>query len=525
MPNNDAAICWSATGERTVITYSELYTKSTLFAKGLLTLGFAKQSIVAIESKNTVEWLISTFGTQMAGFVPLHFSFAKESGEDVVAILNSVKQCVALIADFSSINICQKIAGNLVRGNICSFAIPTLQNVILMKSSDGNLLDTCALIDLGISLHSLLPNIYADDICAIFLTSGSTGLAKAVPFTHRKLCVMGFTYYKLFELEPGDKLLSYLPFGWLGCYPIGTLTHGATVVTYTDIRKIKSVQEINSMTVTVLNADKCVSALLLSSAIFDLVKQKDIICNSFPLRVVCTVGLPIDSICSKILEQKAKKFAVGYGCTEMGLICTITVSSSDEYESFAVGKPIPGTEVKILDDNGQIVPRGTSGELYVRMRDRFLGYLNAKEKSDICSDQTGWYKTDDIGVMKLDGSVVVTGRKSDMMIISGELVSPSYLEGILKEHEAVANAIVLPMHNLETFQQACAAVVLQKGKSATEEELKSFVREQRGKYAESFLATRYVPKIVLFFDSFPATHSGKIDRKAIAEAIRKRTES
>jgi acyl-CoA synthetase (AMP-forming)/AMP-acid ligase II len=124
--------------------------------------------------------------------------------------------------------------------------------------------------------------------------------------------------------------------------------------------------------------------------------------------------------------------------------------------------------------------------------------------------------------MKSNGCLVVTGRKSDMMIISGELVSPSFLEDIFKKHECISNAYMFPIHDKQAFQQACATILLRKDKVTTAEELDQFMKKEKGKYPDSFLATRHVPKTYLFFDSFPLTHSGKLNRKAFMGTIKSR---
>ena len=522
-PDRNAFIFFTVSGERSSITFSELYTQSELFAKGLSSLGYERDSIIAIETKNTTDWLICTFGIQMAGFVPLHFSFDKPTGEDIVRILYNVGKCVALIADSSNIEICKQLVDNLEGcKTIESSKIPTLKNVIFTNLKDIRFHGHNDLVQTGQSSKVTLPIISADDICAICLTSGSTGMTKAIPYTHRKILHLGFCRTKLMELEPGERFFNYCPFGWVGSYPVTVLTSKATRVTLTDLRAFTSIDEMNKLTLIAFESEKCVSAMLLAPAICNLIKQENTGCKAFPLKVIFTAGLPIDSTCSKIIGSKANKFAVAYGCTEMGLISTISVDSAVDYESYTVGNPVEGVEVKIVDENGYIVPIGTSGEIYIRTRDRFLGYINAKEKTELCYDKTGWYKSDDVGFMKSNGCFVVTGRKSDMMIISGDLVSPSYMEDILKKHECISNAYIFPIHDKQTFQQACAAILLRKDKVTTAEELDQFIRKQRGNYSDSFLATRHVPKTYLFFDSFPLTHSGKLDRKALIETSKSR---
>ena len=201
-PHRNAYIFWTVSGERSSITYSELYTKSEQFAKGLSTLGYERDSIIAIETKNTSDWLICTFGSQMAGFVPLHFAFSKPTGEDIVRILNNVDKCVALIADSSSIEICKQLVDSLEGSKtIESSLIPTLKNIIFMNEKHERFHRHNDLVVKGLSATVILPIISADDICAIFLTSGSTGMSKAISFTHRKMLLGGFNWEKLMELD------------------------------------------------------------------------------------------------------------------------------------------------------------------------------------------------------------------------------------------------------------------------------------------------------------------------------------
>jgi len=316
-PDRNACISWTVNGERSFITFSELYTKSELFAKGLSTLGYERDSIIAIETNNTSDWLICTFGIQMAGFVPLHFAFGKSTGEDIVRILNNVDTCVAVIADSSNIEICKQLVDNLEGSKtIESSQIPTLKNIIFMNEKHERFHGHNDLVVKGLSATVILPIISADDICAIFLTSGSTGMAKAIPFTHRKMLLGGFNWAKLMELEPGERFLGYFPFGWKASYPITVLTSKVTQVTSTDLTVFTSIDEINKLTLIALENEKCASAVLLSPGICSLINNVNTDCKAFPLKVICTVGLPVDSSCARIIGSKAKKFAVAYGCTD-----------------------------------------------------------------------------------------------------------------------------------------------------------------------------------------------------------------
>lgn len=517
-PDREAVIFCSLDGDRCSITYSQLYTKAELFAKRMLAYGFERGSIIAVANINKPEWLICTFGLQMAGLVPLHFAFARESPNNVVNLLNGVGNCVAIILDSSDIGVSKQFVEKMENnGKAVSTKIPTLKYIFPMNSFIGEE----HLTDEQIPSGSDLPYITADDVCGIFLTSGSSGMAKAVPMTHRRMIEMGVHWGKLLDVKPGEKFYNDKPFSWQGSYPTIWLATKGSRVTATDIYAMKSIEEINDFTLRVLESESCVSAFLLTPCISDLISRKETNVHVFPLRTICTAGLPVDSFCANVIGKTANKFAVAYGCTEIGFMCSAIVNSN-EYENYYVGHPLPGTEIKIVDEKEHIVPKGTTGEIYARLRYRFLGYLNAKEKAEQCCDKTGWYKTDDVGYVKQDNSVVVTGRKSDTMVIGGALVSPSYIEGILRTHASVANVYICPVHDRQTFQHGCAAIVLKKNKTVTGEELVHFLTKEKGKYSESFLATLHVPKTFLFFESFPTTHSGKLDRKALKDEITRR---
>ncbi|CAC5390265.1 unnamed protein product [Mytilus coruscus] len=313
-----------------------------------------------------------------------------------------------------------------------------------------------------------------------------------------------------------------MPFSWLGSYPSVFLAMKATRVTVTDIMAMKSVTEITDFTVRVLKEEICTSAFFISPVISELIKRETQNLDIFPLRVVNTAGLPVDAQCANVIGKVSNKFGVGYGCTEIGFISMLLVDKTEDYDHYACGYPVSGTEIKAVNDDGGIVPIGITGEIYVRQRDRFLGYLNAREKNDFCYSQTGWYKSDDIGFIKQDRSLVVNGRKSDIMILGGVLVSPSYLEGILKKHFCVANAYIYPVRDTQMFQQACTAILVRKGKTVREDELQDFLVKQQGTYSDSFLANRFIPEIFMFFDTFPSTHSGKLDKKRLREEIQRR---
>lgn len=528
-PDREAIVFLTTTGKRNVIKYQELYDQAKCFARGLIEVGIKKNDVIGISNKNCVEWEISTLGAQMAGAIPLHFFFKRLDGSDVLETLHGIPQCTTLIIDPGNgdinIDICENLLSSFdpgVSGSVSSDTLVDMRKVLLLVPSEkkGTKCSTISdLIKLGKSSNCELPQISPDDNAAIFLTSGSTGIPKAVPQTHISLIRSGMDFGKYMDLVPGDRHYNDRPFSWLGGYPCAFLVHMTTRITASDIMALKTIDDINVFTVKSLETENCTAALIITPCLHDMLHTKIPPCKQWPLKVIATGGLPVESSCTKAAGTIAKSVVVMYGATEVGFISSISVTRPEDFEEYSVGYPAPGVELKIVDDDGNIVPKETAGEIYFRSRDRFQGYMNNKEKSAQCCDKTGWYKTDDIGIMRENGNFIVTGRKSDMMIIGGLLVSPLYVESVVKKHPEVVDAYIYPVHDDKMFQRAYAAVVLQPKSRLTEQDLKNYILQQlKGK--DSFLETRFIPEHFIFFKDLPHTHNGKLDRKATALKIR-----
>lgn len=526
-PDREAIVFLDNDGQRSSLKYKELYDKAFFLAKGLLECGVEKGEVVAISNKNSPEWIISTLGVQMVAAVPLHFFFKRQDGTDITEILHSIPKCSTLIIDpgekNKNINICKNFLQVFEpNGSVSSNMIEDLHQLFVMTPTENG--TKCSsvydLIGIGQQSSCKLPLVSPDDIAGIFLTSGSTGIPKAVPMTHFSLLKSTFDFAECMQLSDESRHYNDRPFSWVGGYPAVFIAKNSTVVTASNIVALKSIEEINSFTVSALETENCTSALVITPCLHDLMHGDIPQCKQWPLKVVATGGLPVESTCTKAAGIIADKVVVLYGATEIGMASALEVTASDKFEDYSIGFPVPGVELKIVDDEGNIVPRGTTGELYLRRRDRFQGYLNNKQKTKECTTSAGWYKTDDIAVMREDGNAIVTGRKSDMMILGGLLVSPIFIESIVKNHPSVVDVYIYPVHDDKSFQRAYAAVVTKSGESLSETELKNYIMEQQGLNKDSFIDKRQIPEHFLFYKELPHTHNGKLDRKATALMIK-----
>ena len=173
----------------------------------------------------------------------------------------------------------------------------------------------------------------------------------------------------------------------------------------------------------------------------------------------------------------------------------------------SIGRPLSDVEVKIVDNNGNTVPLGSTGELLVRGPRVMTGYWGDEEKSSQVLTPEGWLKTGDMGWMDEEGYIYLAGRGDDMIIRGGENISPEEVEEVLRAHPKVEDAAVIGVPDPEWGQQPRAIVVLRQGEEASPEDIIEFCRKR--------LAGFKRPRSVVFVDALPNNQMGKVLKKEL----------
>ena len=195
----------------------------------------------------------------------------------------------------------------------------------------------------------------------------------------------------------------------------------------------------------------------------------------------------------------------GYGMTEVAGILTLNPSGNNRLGK--VGIPVPGADVRIVDDAGNDVAIGAPGEVIARtpsMMDSYLDNPNATD--DVLKD--GWYYSGDIGVMDSDGFLEIVDRKKDMILVSGFNVAPNEIEDVISTLPGVVQVGVIGIED-EKMGEAPVAFIVRVDDSLTEEAVVAACRDQLTNYK--------IPKQVRFVDDVPVTLSGKVLRRQLRE--------
>jgi fatty-acyl-CoA synthase len=168
-----------------------------------------------------------------------------------------------------------------------------------------------------------------------------------------------------------------------------------------------------------------------------------------------------------------------------------------------VGRIQPHLEVKVVDVDDRIVPRGVAGEICTRGYSVMLGYWEDPERTAESLDAHGWMHTGDLGVIDEEGCCNIVGRIKDLVIRGGENIYPREIEEYLYRHPAVQDVQVIGVPDRKYGEELCAWIVLRPGATLDEDEVRGFCRGQIAHYK--------IPRYVRFVDAFPTTVTGKLE--------------
>jgi fatty-acyl-CoA synthase len=210
---------------------------------------------------------------------------------------------------------------------------------------------------------------------------------------------------------------------------------------------------------------------------------------------------------AQALDRFGPILAQGYGTLEATQISWLSTEDHLHPELHTtVGRPVPGVEVSIRDTAGKALGIGEAGEIWVRGRGVMSGYHHDPERTArVLTD--GWFHTGDLGFLRPDGYLSLTGRAGDVIITATGHVHPPAIEDLLLRHPDIQSAAVFGLTNTDHDEQVCAAVVPKPARRIAPGDVTAWVREHRG--------AAYAPTTVLVLDELPTTGSAKPDRTAL----------
>ena len=220
---------------------------------------------------------------------------------------------------------------------------------------------------------------------------------------------------------------------------------------------------------------------------------------------------PIELMKQVVEKMHCPEITIAYGLTESSPVISQTeVEDSLETRVSSVGRPLPHTEIKIIDPaSGRMVRRGTSGELCTRGYLVMKGYYKNLEASQHAIDQEGWLHSGDLATLDAQGYCKITGRVKDMIIRGGENIYPREIEEFLYTHPAVSEVQVVGVPDRKLGEAVIAWIHLKESSSVTSQQIRDYCKGKIARYK--------IPQYIKFVDSYPMTITGKIQKYKIRE--------
>lgn len=478
------------TFQGTKMTYRELDEKTNRLARYLRAKGISSESLVAVLTKRSPNFIIGILGVLKAGgaYVPIDIEYPEER---IRFIFEDTKISYVLTE--------LELTNN----------IPIEQQRIICLDREQD-----AISSMDSDPLSILP--LPQHLAYIIYTSGSTGQPKGVMIEHRSVVNHQNAVSEIFDLTPHDRVLQFASVSFDASVEeiFPTLLSGATLV-------LETKDELLSNFVDVIEREK-ITVLNLPTAFWHVwVYEMSVSTQSPPasVRLVIIGG-------EKASEERVKRWEKinssitlinTYGPTETTVTATTytkgTSSGEQEKDSkLPIGKPIHNTKAYILDAQLKPVPTGVIGELYIGGEGVARGYLNREDLTresfldDPFQKRGRMYRTGDMARFLADGNIEYIGRIDDQVKVRGFRIELGEVESVLKQHPDVKDAVLLAKKDLSQSHYLNAYIVL-KNKHTVAEELK--------KYLKTKLPSYMVPSTFVFIPELPLTPSGKVDRKQL----------
>ena len=471
-------------GEGEIVTYRQLADGTDRVSALLWHRGVRKGDRVAFLGENCPEFIQVLFGAAQLGavFVPINTRLAPP---EITHVLTDSGARV-LIHDAA-------LADRSAEG----IAAARVAHVIATGEGDGALSPLLA----GATGGHADADVSLEDPAAILYTSGTTGKAKGAVLTHQNLTWVALNCLVDYDVVSTDVALMISPLfhaASLGMGALPVLLKGATIVLEKGFEPGRALDLIERHGVTMLSGVPTTYQLLADHprwATTDLSTLKKLTCG----------GSAVPNRILNAYEERGLSFSQGYGMTETSPGATSLAPDMTRAKQGSVGLPHFFTDVRIADEHGAMVPRGTVGEIEITGPNVFAGYLNLPEATAAAFSPDGWFRTGDLGYLDADGYLYIADRLKDMIISGGENIYPAEIENLINDIDGVTGAAVIGVPDDTWGEVPWAVLTIRDGASVTLEDVRARL--------EGRIARFKLPKNVVVVDELPRTASGKV-RKA-----------
>ncbi len=482
VPNQIAVI-----SENNKISYSQMLSDVYSLYEHLRSVEASEGTKVAIVLGNSYEYMVSFFAVSAVGAIIMPLSANLTTYE----ITEYIKRADASII-ITNTNIGGRLSGILNDSRKVTF---------IYVKFNGKEME----VEFG-TLGNGIPDDNNSDVALFALTSGTASQPKIVMLTNDNLISNMLAYREQMDFTEHQVAYCSLSFNHIYCISAQILTHisrGDTfVITKMPFFVKDFIRDVRAYNVSITAFVPYMAILLTEYPALHNVKLES-------LKYVTLSGAKTPTPAYNLLTEKfgTTRFINTYGMSEAGSRISIAAPDPKQYPPDSVGRPLPGVEVRVIDEKGTIAVPGTSGEICIKSSGVMKGYY----KQPHLTTQTilnGWLKTGDIGKIDEDGNLFILGRIKDLIISGGENICPLEIEECLAQHPAISEVAVVGQYHRLLQEVPCAYIV----KKNQDEKLNPI---EIAEFCKNKLSNQKIPKSVRFLKKLPKLDTLKIDRKEL----------
>ncbi len=517
---NNAYVCMDK-----FLTYAELDTCSKRLAAWLQSRGMAKGARVAVMMPNILQNPIAIAAILRAGYTvvnvnPLYTARElehqlKDSGSEAIIVLENFAHTVEQVLKSTPVrHVVVASMGEMLggaKGMLVNFVVRSIKKMVPDFTLPNMVRFKDALAQ-GAKMPYTAPTLSASDIAFLQYTGGTTGVSKGATLTHRNIIanVLQTEAWAQPALSQPPavefpNIVCALPlyhiFALTACAMWGMRVGGMNIL-IPNPRDIPGfIKELGKYKITTLPA--------VNTLYNALVNHPDFASIDFStLKTANGGGMAVQqAVNDKWKQITGKSIIEGYGLSETSPVATCNRADEQGFTG-TIGLPVPSTDIAILDDDGNILPLGQTGEIGIRGPQVMAGYWNRPDETAKVMTADGYFKSGDVGIMDERGYVKIVDRKKDMILVSGFNVYPNELEGVIAGHPGVLECAVVGVPD-EHSGEAVKVFVVRKDPNLTESALQEYCKAQFTGYKK--------PKYIEFRDELPKTNVGKILRRALRD--------
>ncbi len=508
-PDKDAIIF---DGRR--ISYRELDEQAEKLANFLQKKGIGRGDKVSIWLPNLPEWIVAWFAIPKIGAVVVPTDPWLKGGEIEYMFNDSDTRAVITTDEYGKYDFLDILEDK-------KESLDKLDTLVLLdgESDEFNSFTYDEALDEGEGWQENEEYIERkrgtepDDVTFILYTSGTTGKPKGVQLTHYQIVKNAHDQGEILHTSEDDKLVIPVPlshcFGNVMSITL-MVSFGGTMIPLVEFEPHKALDLVEREKATMLHG---VPTMFIRE--LEVVKEEDYDTDSLRTGIMAGSSCPVETMKS-VINDLGCNVSITYGLTEASPGVTMTrFDDSVEDRVQTVGRVMPDQEIKVVDDTGEEVEPGETGELLVKGYNVMVGYYNKPEETEQ-TIENGWLHTGDLAEMDERGYVKIVGRKKDMVIVGGLNVYPREIEEYLIEHPHIQEVAVVGVPDDELGEVVAASVVPTEDGNITPQEVVDFL------YGE--IASAKVPRYVIVSDSLPVSGRGKVQKFRLRDSLEEKLE-